>query len=130
MSDRKKGDIKEEGYNPTDISRHKYNEVGSGGADEAAGEQFYARGATLEDMALLEDTRFLSEALEVIFLLMEACDPKYPGDRGKDGLTNEELEERMRKARIFLNAHEKRALIPSVKASIRSTYGSENDRQD
>lgn len=127
MDHKKKGDMKEEEYFESDTESHKHNKGGSGGLDEESNllednaERFYAQGLDLDKMALLEDTRFLSEALEVIFLLMEASDPTFPSD-SEDGLTNEEWDKRLRMARTFLETHEKRILEPGVKARLLDTY--------
>jgi hypothetical protein len=126
MSHKKRGDLKDEEYFQSNPEDHKISKgsTGDGSVDED-GEQFYSRGMDVNNMSLLEDSRFLSEGLEIIFLLMEGCDPKFPSD-SEDGLTNEEWERRLQMARIFLETHEKRVLIPGVKARLQETYLKKN----
>jgi len=121
MKHKKKGDIKDEEYFETSPEDHRIRRGSSSDTGEEAHEDYHARGLTLESMALLEDTRFLSEALEVIFLLMEASDPSFPSD-SDDGLTNEEWHKRLEMARSFLETHEKRVLDPRVKRRLQETY--------
>jgi hypothetical protein len=121
MNHKKKGDMKDEEYFQTDPEDHRIERGSSSDEGEEVNEDYYARGLTLDSMALLEDTRYLSEALEVIFLLLEGSDPSFPKD-SDDGLTNDEWNKRLKMARSFLETHEKRVLDPRVKKQLRETY--------